>query len=100
MFSDAARYFDEHAEAFSAVCEKLGGARKQPGDISYSFTLFDELPVWLQLWRGDDEFPAKLTLLWDKNVTQYVHYETLYSAASMLFSRLKEEIVGADRGAQ
>jgi hypothetical protein len=48
--------------------------------------------VWLQFWRGDDEFPPRLVLLWDKNITQWVHYETLYYIASMLFTRLKKEI--------
>jgi hypothetical protein len=91
MFAEIAGYFDERPDSLAAACQKLGGVKKTPGDVSWELTLFDEIPAWLQFWRGDDEFPAKLVLLWDKNVTQWVHYETLYYIASMLFARLKRE---------
>ncbi|MDR1930980.1 MAG: DUF3786 domain-containing protein [Treponema sp.] len=92
MFAETARYLDGRGDALAALCRKLGGTERTPGDVSYELTLFDEIPVWLQFWRGDDEFPAKLVLLWDKNITQWVHYETLYYIASMLFTRLKKEL--------
>jgi hypothetical protein len=98
MFAEIAHYFDEHTDVLAAVCKKLGGVKKTPGDVSYELTLFDEIPVWLQFWRGDDEFPARLVLLWDKNVTQWVHYETLYYIVSMLFTRLKTEMDTAAAG--
>jgi hypothetical protein len=92
MFVEIARYFDKHVDLLAAACQKFGGEKKTPGDVSCELALFDEISVWLQFWRSDDEFPARLVLLWDKNVTQWVHYETLYYIASMLFARLKMEI--------
>jgi hypothetical protein len=96
MPSQTALYFDERADKLAEVCEQLGGVRTSPGDVSYTFMLFDELPVWLQLWRGDDEFPARLSLLWDKNALQYVHYETLYYIAEMMYGRLRGLIRNAE----
>jgi hypothetical protein len=43
--SQTALYLDEHADELTLVCEKLGGIRKKPGDVSYVLTLFEELPV-------------------------------------------------------
>jgi hypothetical protein len=92
MFATMGKYFDTRPAELEAACIELGGVKKAPGDVSYVLPLFDELFVWLQFWRGDDEFPAKLTLLWDQNATQYVHYETMYYIASMLFARIKARI--------
>jgi hypothetical protein len=88
MFAKISGYCESRPAEVEAACLALGGVKKTPGDISYVLPLFDELFVWLQFWRGDDEFPSKLTLLWDGNVTQYVHYETLYYIAARLFARL------------
>jgi hypothetical protein len=92
--SETAMYFDRHSAGLHAVCAALGGVRRTPGDVSYILTLFDELQVWLQLWRGDEEFPAKLTLLWDKNALQYVRYETLWYITAMVYGRLRGLVDG------
>ncbi|MDR1205018.1 MAG: DUF3786 domain-containing protein [Peptococcaceae bacterium] len=89
LFAQMAQYFDARPAELETACATLGGQKRAPGNVCSVLPLFDELFVWLQFWRGDDEFPAKLTLLWDQNVTQYVHYETLYYIASMMFARLK-----------
>ena len=40
----------------------------------------------------DDEFPASLQILADRNTLDYMHYETLMFALTHLFSRLNEEM--------
>ena len=42
--------------------------------------------------EADDEFPASLQVLADKNILDYMHYETLMFALTHLFCRLKEEM--------
>jgi hypothetical protein len=95
MFTRMSKHFDSRPAELEAACVAFGGVKKAPGDVSYVLPLFDELFVWLQFWIGDDEFPARLTLLWDKNVTQYVHYETMYYIVSMMFARFKARGWGA-----
>ena len=50
--------------------------------------VFPFLPLYVQYWRGDEEFPPQLTLLWDKNTTQFLHYETVYYLTGFLLERL------------
>ena len=46
----------------------------------------------IQLWFGDEDFPASLRLLWDENALMYLKYETMYFAREVLLSRLKREM--------
>lgn len=82
--------FDNRGEALSRACEQLGGVKYGKGDVAYRLPLFDFLPVAVQFWNSDEEFPASLQLLWDKNVLDFMHFETVWYAAGHLLDRLQE----------
>lgn len=84
------RLFDHREAALSRACQMLGGVKWGKGDVAYRLPLFDFLPAALQFWDSDDEFPASLQLLWDKNILQFMHFETVWYAAAHLLSRLQE----------
>lgn len=79
-------------EVFRRWCEALGGKPVPTGDIAYSIEVFDGLPLMIQLWFGDEDFPARARLLWDENALMYLKYETMYFAREVLLSRLKREM--------
>lgn len=87
-----AEFFQSQQEPFRKACEALGGKPLPTGDISYSIEVFDGLPLAVQLWLGDEEFPARLRYLWDENALQYLKYETMYYARGLLLERLKQEM--------
>lgn len=89
-FQSDAQFFDGKEASLAAACEELGGEKQTVGDVSYKLPLFDFLPVMLQFWASDEEFPPCLKLMWDENILDYMHYETTWYAASHLISRLKE----------
>ena len=82
----------EKPQVFRRWCEALGGKPMPTGDIAYSIEVFDGLPLMIQLWFGDEDFPAGLRLLWDENALMYLKYETMYFAREVLLSRLKREM--------
>lgn len=90
-----ARLFDHREAELSRACERLGGVKFGKGDVAYRLPLFDFLPVALQFWNSDDEFPASLRLLWDRNVLDYMHFETAWYAAGHLLDRLQELVEDA-----
>lgn len=90
IFQSSVKYFEEDVDNFARACEQLGGIREKVGDISYRIPVYDFLPVILQLWIGDEEFPSSMQILWDENVMDYMHYETTYYCVSQLLSRLRE----------
>ena len=82
----------EKPQVFRRWCEALGGKPMPMGDIAYSIEVFDGLPLMIQLWFGDEDFPARVRLLWDENALMYLKYETMYFAREVLLSRLKREM--------
>ncbi len=88
---DAER-FDRDLPAFRRACVSLGGEPMAGADAGYAIELLDGLKIWVQLWRGDAEFPPRLRYLWDANATRYIRYETMYYAVALLLSRIRERM--------
>lgn len=86
-----AEKFEADPDAFHRACRALGGRPFPNGDIAYSIELFDGLPITVQLWFGEEEFPAQLRFLWDENALMYIKYETMYFAKGLLLERLEEQ---------
>ena len=86
-----ARMFDGHMDLLDSACKKMGGLQMPPMAGATRTCLFPVtpfFPVLLQFWEGDEEFPPKLTLLWDKNTDQFMHFETTFYLQGDLLSRL------------
>lgn len=92
LFQKIEKTFDHKHEVLSLACERLNGTKYGRGDVAYQIPLFDFLPIVFQFWNSDEEFAASLTLLTDKNMLQYMHYETVFFAVGHLMSRLAEEM--------
>lgn len=84
--------FETNPDGFCRACEALNGRPLPIGDIAYAIELFDGLEIVLQLWFGDEEFPANLRFLWDENALMYIKYETMYFARGMLLERICEKM--------
>lgn len=64
------------------------------GDVACELDLFPFLPLCLRFWESDEEFPPSLQILTDKNILDYMHYETLMFAVSHVIGRLKDLVSG------
>lgn len=90
-FDRNARIIDKNGDLVEARCQSLGGRRQtKPGDISYVLDVFPFLSMWFQFWYSDDEFPCQIKYLWDKNATNFLHFETLWYADGYLMDLLLE----------
>ena len=87
-----AKLFDGCLEKLKAACEKLGGVlqpRMAGADLTCKFPVTHFFPVLLQFWEGDEEFPPKLLILWDRNANRFLHFETTFYLQGDLLSRLR-----------
>ena len=82
--------YDRQPELFAAGCSRLGGQAMEGADLAFSLPFFEDLRIALQFWHGDEDFAPRLQLLWDANADQYLKYETMYYAAAVIKSRLRE----------
>lgn len=92
FFAPVARAFTHRAGQVARACESLGGVPEGRGDAAYRLMVFPFLPVLLQFYDADEEFPASVQLLWDENVLDFVRFETTFFIASHLFQRIQEEM--------
>ncbi len=90
-----AKMFDGRIKQLKAGCESLGGIL-QPhiagADVTCLIPVTPFFPVLLQFWEGDEEFPPKLMLLWDRNTDKFLHFETTFYLQGDLLQRLEETI--------
>ena len=90
-----AKLFDHRLDELKTACEKLGGSLQKPmagADVTCRFWVTPFFPVLLQFWESDEEFPAKLLILWDRNTTSFMHYETTFYLQGDLLERLQNYI--------
>lgn len=87
-----AEKFQKDLDGFRRACLALGGTPLPSGDAAYAIELFDGLPIAVQLWLGDEDFPANLRLLWDENAKMYIRYETMFFARALLLRAIAEEM--------
>ena len=80
---------DRKPEALREACRQLGGREIPMGELSFEIPLFDFLPVMVQFWSSDDEFPPVFKLMWDENVLAFLRFETVCYAARFLVMRLQ-----------
>ena len=82
---------DGKLDLLRSACTEMGGT-EQPAmagaDLTVRFAVTDFFPVLLQFWAGDEEFPPKILLLWDRNADQFLHFETTFYLQGDLLERL------------
>lgn len=87
-----AQYFDGRLTELKAACEKLGGVlqpKMAGADLTCKFPVTSFFSVLLQFWEGDEEFPPKMLILWDRATDQFMHFETTFYLQGDLLERLK-----------
>lgn len=90
--------FDGHLAALTAACEMLGGEIQPPmagADLTCRIPVTDFFPVLLRFWEGDEEFPPKLQLMWDRNTGSFLHFETTFYLQGDLCERAYRMSFGA-----
>lgn len=82
----------ENVTLLPDACRALGGVEGPGGDLAFIIPIFASFSTLIRLWLPDDEFPAQLQFLWDRNALSFVHYETIFYMMGHVLNRLEEEI--------
>lgn len=86
-----AKTFEGRTEALEKACRALQGEPVRQGDVGYVIHAFDCMPLTVIFWDGDEEFAAQANILFDADITDFIHEETVVCVAASLVSRLAEE---------
>jgi len=70
-----------------AVGEILGARTCPFGDASIEVLVLPRIPVTLIIWAGDEEFPARASILFDKSAARQMPLDALYALAKLTIGR-------------
>lgn len=85
-----AAFFSGRPELLIRAGEKLGFERIKYSDAGFEAKVFECLPIRFLFWDGDEEFPAQANILFDANITDFVHEESVVMIGSDGAERLIE----------
>lgn len=91
LFDPFASEFSGRTEELEARCARLGGVKKDSGDVSEEFSVFPFLKVQLVFWDADEDFPAQVQILVDSGITDYISAETVGCIIADLFDAIEAE---------
>ena len=74
--------FTGHVEEMRRGCEKLHGRKMPQGDVGYILPVFPFLEIAVLFWDGDEEFSAQANMLFDSNITDFMHEENVVGVAA------------------
>ncbi len=80
--------FGGNPEEILEPSKRLGGRRDEPGDCSVTIPAFPRVPITLVFWKGDEEFEARLTILFNRTVVRYLPAEDIVLSTQMMAYRL------------
>ena len=96
IFQQTAESFQGKTEELRRACRAMGGSEVGGGDVGFRLELFRSLDLVIRYWDGDEEFPASMQILVDRNILDYMHYETVMFALSHVLDRLREGVYFSD----
>jgi len=69
---------------------KLGAAKVQFGDAAVQFNLLPRIPLTIVIWRADEEFEARASVLFDETAAEQLPLDALWMAVVVAIKELVE----------
>jgi hypothetical protein len=87
--------FGESPERLYEVADEFAAERCDFGDASIQLYMLPRVPMTIVLWRADEEFPARASILFDENAADQLPLDALWMAANLTVKALVEAAGGA-----
>lgn len=89
--SPIAHRYGTDPNAFEKRARKLGAVPASYGDKAMRFLPFPLMPVTYVLWKEDSEFPASVTVVFDKSIGRWFELDMVFTLVLALTTRIMEE---------
>ena len=74
--------FAGKTEELRKACEALGGTLLPQGDVGYVLPVVPFLNIAVLFWDKDEEFEAQANMLFDSEITEFMHEENVVCVAA------------------
>ena len=75
--------FAKDTDAILQAIERFDAKKCQYGDASIEFYILPRIPLTIVIWGGDDEFPARVSLLCDSTAGSHLPLDALLTAVKL-----------------
>jgi hypothetical protein len=82
--NEIVKTFGPNVGAFKQACERGGGVATPLGNAAYIFYALPHLPVAVNYWCGDEDFPSTCKILFDSSASHYLPTDVCAILGSML----------------
>lgn len=86
--------FGQRPERLYEVTEEFGAKRCEFGDASIELYVLPRIPLTIVIWKGDEEFGARASILFDETAAAQLPLDALWVAGNLTI----EALVKADAG--
>ncbi|MGD8387757.1 MAG: DUF3786 domain-containing protein [Desulfobacteraceae bacterium] len=80
--------FGRDPAGFRTASERMQGEPVDLADVAYRFQAFPKIPIYYLLWEGDDEFPPRLTVLFDRSIDEHMAPDAVWGLFNLVTGRL------------
>ena len=87
--------FGRGPDLLRKAAAKLGGCEADYGDLSVTINAFDQVPITLVLWKGDEELAPNGNILFDANISDYLATEDVTVLCEIIIWKLVKSIPSA-----
>ena len=84
--------FGNDPEAFFKTGRRLGGSEILYGDKGFALEVFPKVPLAYILWKGDAEFPPKVSVLFDSTIESQLPLDIIWCMVVETSRRLTEHV--------
>ena len=88
--------FGQHPELLYQITEQFGAIRCEFGDASIKLYVLPRLPVTIIIWRSDDEFPGRASILFDQTASAQLPLDALLVAVNLAVDSIITAVVKKD----
>ena len=85
-------HFGKEPELLIDAAAKLGGHKANYGDVAITINAFPRVPITVALWRGDDEFAPRGSIMFDSTVSDYLSAEDVRELCGIIARKLVKNI--------
>ncbi|MGB9699645.1 MAG: DUF3786 domain-containing protein [Thermodesulfobacteriota bacterium] len=82
--------FGHDPDGFLQAGKKLGGVELFFGDKAFALPVFPKVPLAYVLWKGDEEFPPQITVMFDSTIEKHFSLDGIWCLVAEVSQRLLE----------
>ncbi len=80
--------FGADVQGFHGAAEVLCGERVDMADAAYRLKPFPRVNLYYLLWEGDDEFPARMSVLFERSIEETLAADAIWGLVSRVSTAL------------